>query len=124
MATSTVSPAAEPRLIDLTPAVPTPVPEIVAALHHIDALDGLTDAEYTWLAEHGLERKAPPGTLLFREGDPPLGMNIVLEGEVHIRRAQSGNLTFFVARMGQISGVLPYSKMKGYGGSGYSVGSI
>jgi len=51
-------------------------------------------------------------------------MNIVLEGEVHIRRAQSGNLTFFVARMGQISGVLPYSKMKGYGGSGYSVGSI
>jgi signal transduction histidine kinase len=124
MATSTISPAAEHSPIDLTPAVPTPVPEIVAALRTVDALDGLTDSEYTWLAEHGLERKAAPGILLFREGDPPMGMNIVLEGEVHIRRAQSGNLTFFVARMGQISGILPYSKMKGYGGSGYSVGSI
>jgi signal transduction histidine kinase len=51
-------------------------------------------------------------------------MNIMLRGEVHIRRAQSGNVSFFIARMGQMSGVLPFSRMKGYGGSGYTVGEV
>ena len=103
---------------------PTPVDEIVDALRQIGPLEGLADSEYLWLAQHGSERKVPPSTLLFREGDPPDGMNIMLRGEVHIRRKQSGNLSFFIARMGQISGVLPFSRMKGYGGSGYSVGEV
>jgi signal transduction histidine kinase len=51
-------------------------------------------------------------------------MNILLHGEVHVRRAKSGNVSFFIARMGQMSGVLPFSRMKGYGGTGYSVGDI
>lgn len=102
----------------------TPPHQIVAALRGIAALDGLSDEDYLWLAEHGIERKAAPGTMLFREGDPPLGMNIMLRGEVHIRRAQSGNIVFFIARMGQISGLLPFSRMKGYGGSGYAVGDV
>jgi signal transduction histidine kinase len=62
--------------------------------------------------------------MLFREGDPPVGMNIMLKGEVHIRRTQTGNTAFSIARMGQISGVLPFSKMKGYGGTGFSVGEL
>jgi signal transduction histidine kinase len=98
--------------------------EIVAALRRVDALDGLADPEYRWLAEHGIERKAAPGAVIFREGDAPIGMNIMLEGEVHIRRAQSGNVSFFIARMGQMSGVLPFSRMKGYGGTGFAVGNV
>jgi len=103
---------------------PTPVEEIAEALRHIGALEGLADSEYLWLARNGSERKAPPGTLLFREGDPPVGMNIMLRGEVHIRRAQTGSMSFFIARMGQMSGVLPFSRMKGYGGTGYAVGEV
>jgi signal transduction histidine kinase len=124
MATSTITHHEPLPLLDYAPEVPTPVAEIVAALRHVDALDGLSDAELTWLAQHGRERKVPAGAMLFREGDPPLGMNVMLEGEVHIRRSQSGNLTFFIARMGQMSGVLPFSKMKGYGGTGYAVGNV
>src|SRR5580698_2150802 len=106
------------------PAGPTQPADIVAALRNVDVLDGLSENEYLWLARNGIERKAGPGVLLFREGDPPLGMNIILAGEVHIRRAQTGNISFFIARMGQISGLLPYSRMKGYGGSGYAVGDV
>jgi signal transduction histidine kinase len=51
-------------------------------------------------------------------------MNIMLRGEVHIRRAQTGSMSFYIARMGQMSGVLPYSRMKGYGGTGYAVGEV
>src|ERR1700689_894662 len=77
----------------------TPPNEIVAALRKVEVLDGLTDAEYLWLAEHGVERKVGPGTQIFREGDPPYGMNILLQGEIHVRRRQSGNLSLFIARI-------------------------
>jgi signal transduction histidine kinase len=108
----------------LPPDQRTPPAEIVAALREIPALDGMSDQDYLWLAEHGIERKLGPGVMLFHEGDAPIGMNIMLRGEVHIRRAQSGNVSFFIARMGQMSGVLPFSRMKGYGGSGYTVGDV
>ncbi|HWB32250.1 MAG TPA: ATP-binding protein [Acidobacteriaceae bacterium] len=118
--------AISPELIKevghLTGADRTPVDQIVAALRTVGALDGLTDQEYLWLAEHGTERKVGPGVLIFREGDPPYGMNILLQGEIHVRRTQGGNISLFTARLGQLSGLLPYSRMKGYGGSGYSVG--
>jgi signal transduction histidine kinase len=106
----------------IPPGAQTPTPQIVAALCKVEALDGLTDQEYLWIAQHGVERKVGPGTMLFREGDPPTGMNILLAGEIHVRRNQSGNLSLFIARVGQLSGLLPYSRMKGYGGNGYSVG--
>jgi signal transduction histidine kinase len=118
------SPDVEQQIEPFVPAVPTPPGQIVAALRQVDALDGLSDSDYLWLAHNGVERKAGPGSLLFREGDPPHGMNIMLGGEVHIRRAQTGNVSFFIARMGQMSGILPYSRMKGYGGSGYAVGEV
>jgi signal transduction histidine kinase len=118
--------ATTPELIHqvglLTGADRTPPEQIVAALRKVEVLNGLTDAEYLWLAEHGAERKIPPGTQIFREGDPPYGMNILLSGEIHVRRRQSGNISLFIARIGQISGLLPFSRMKGYGGDGYSVG--
>jgi signal transduction histidine kinase len=102
----------------------TPPEEIVAALREVQAFEGLSEQDYLWLAQHGIERKVGPGIMLFREGDAPRAMNIMLRGEVHIRRAQSGNVSFFIARMGQISGLLPFSRMKGYGGTGFSVGQV
>jgi signal transduction histidine kinase len=103
----------------------TPAAEIVAALRKIEGLDGLSETDYLWLAENGIEHRAEPGALLFREGDAPIGMNILLAGEIHVRRAQSGgSISLFIARVGQLSGLLPYSRMKGYGGNGYSVGDV
>ena len=106
------------------PTVPTPPEKIVEALRSIQPFEGMSDQEFLWLAQNGTERKVGPGVTLFCEGAAPAGMNIMLQGEVHVRRAQSGNLSFFIARMGQISGLLPFSRMKGYGGTGYSAGDV
>jgi signal transduction histidine kinase len=63
--------------------------------------------------------------MTFREGDPPTAMNILLHGEVHVRRTQTGgSISLFIARVGQLSGLLPFSRMKGYGGTGYAVGNV
>jgi signal transduction histidine kinase len=117
-----ISPEVAQEIGILPAAERTPPEEIVAALRKVEALNGLSEQDYRWLAHNGTERKVGPGILLFREGDPPIGMNILLAGEIHVRRAQSGNISLFIARLGQLSGLLPFSRMKGYGGSGYTVG--
>ncbi len=125
MATSTVpQPLSEQHSTSPDSVPQIPAEEIVARLRKVEALDGLREQDFCWLAENGFQRRAPAGAILFREGEPPIGMNILLEGEVHVRRAQTGNISFFIARMGQMSGLLPFSRMKGYGGTGYAVGEV
>ena len=116
-------PASPPVAVSATPpAEPTPIPEIVAALRTIGVLDGLEDHEYEWLARHGRERVGEAGAIVFREGETACHLNFLLKGEIHVRRWHSGPMNFFIGRAGQMTGKLPFSRMKTYGGDGYSVG--
>ncbi len=120
MATSLIPP---PTLLNnLIKPARTPIPDIVEALRTISVLDGLTDEEYIWLADHGTERVAKDTGLIFRESEPARHLNFILRGEIHVRRHNSGPLAYFIGRAGQMTGLLPYSRMKGYGGDGYAVG--
>jgi len=120
-----ISPEIDHEVWAVPAAERTPVAEVIAALRKVEGLDGLTDQEYLWLTQNGIEHRGGPGALLFREGDPPIGMNILLGGEIHVRRTQTGgSISLFIARVGQLSGLLPFSRMKGYGGTGYSVGDV
>ncbi|HEV2279069.1 MAG TPA: ATP-binding protein [Acidobacteriaceae bacterium] len=102
---------------------PTPVPELVEALRHVTALHGLSDAELEWLATHCEEMYFPGGTQIFREGDPATHMSILLRGEVHFRR-QHGGAGLFIGRAGQITGLLPFSRMKTFGGYGFAATDV
>jgi signal transduction histidine kinase len=95
------------------------IPELLEALKKVGQLQGLSDGEYLWLATHGTEVYAESGTIWFREGDPATKMTILLQGEIYVRREQ-GAPAFFIGRSGQITGLLPYSRMKAYGGLGYT----
>ncbi len=97
----------------------TPLTEIVEALKRVQTLQGLTDGELEWLATHGEEVCVSAGTMVFREGDPATKMWVLLKGEAHVRRSQGG-LALFVGRAGQITGVLPFSRMKTHGGQGFA----
>ncbi len=97
----------------------TPLPELVDALKRVPALHGLTDSELEWLATHGEEVSVPAGAGVFREGDPATKMWILLKGEAHVRRSQGG-LALFIGRAGQITGLLPFSRMKTHGGQGFA----
>ncbi|NYF81232.1 sensor histidine kinase [Granulicella arctica] len=125
MATTSQIPLSEqarPYLVPMVPAVPTPLAETVAALHTITQLEGLTEDEYTWLATHGTERIGGEGALIFREGEPTAHLVFILQGEIHVRRRNSGPLALFIGRAGQMTGLLPFSRMKNYGGDGYTIG--
>lgn len=114
----------EAQILAGAPAEPTPLPEIVAALRTIPPLDGLTDEEYTWLGTHGSERVAEDRDLLFRENEPADSMVFILKGEVQVRRRHAGPMALFIGRAGQMTGKLPYSRMKNYGGDGFAVGPV
>ncbi len=111
--------ATSDAILDIT----SPTDQIIAALRTVSALDGLSETEYAWLAAHGRERQAPDGTLVFREGELACHLNIILHGEVQVRRKHGGAIALFIGRAGQLTGKLPFSRMKTYGGEGYTVGN-
>ncbi len=111
------------------PTVPPPhraphdaarVPEIVGALKKVTPLHDLEQADYEWLANHGTEVFAESGAVVFREGEPATKMAVLLQGEIYVRREHGGPAALFIGRSGQITGLLPFSRMKAYGGLGYT----
>ena len=105
----------------VAPPTPTPVEEIAAALEHIGPLHGMSYENRLWLANHGHEVRANAGEVLFEEGAPAEHMVIILKGEIHVRRREGGPMALFIGRTGQMTGVLPFSRMKTYGGQGFAV---
>ncbi len=108
----------------LAPHSTVPREELLAALEKLAALQGLTAAEYGWLVDHGTVYVAASGDIVFQEGQIATAMNILLHGEIHVKRQYSGSLPLFIGRSGQMTGLLPFSRMKTYGGVGFAVGDI
>lgn len=107
-----------------SPATPTPPQEIAEALQHIGPLQGLPLEDRLWLAHHGQEFFANPGDVLFEEGTPAVNMVLILKGEIHVRRQHGSPMALFIGRAGQMTGVLPFSRMKTYGGQGFAVSPL
>jgi signal transduction histidine kinase len=103
------------------PVSPTPVEEIAAAIDRVVPLHGLSLDERLWLARHGEEVVGDPGQILFEEGTPADRMLLILKGEIHVRRQRGGPMELFIGRAGQMTGYLPFSRMKISGGQGFAV---
>jgi signal transduction histidine kinase len=99
---------------------PASIPEVIGALKRVAPLHGLSEEEYAWLATFGSQRHETAGTVLFREGDPASRMTILLKGEIHVRRERGSIDALFIGRSGQLTGLLPFSRMKSYGGAGFA----
>src|SRR5437762_217417 len=112
-----VSPAAS-----LSPPVrPTPPETIAEALERVTPLQGLAFEDRLWLARHGEEFVAQAGDVLFEEGAPADRMILMLQGEIHVQRQHNGSMALFIGRTGQMTGLLPFSRMKASGGQGVAV---
>jgi len=106
------------------PDTPSPVSVIMDALQKIAPLQGLPAEDREWLARHGQEIRAKAGDILFEEGEPAEHLMLILKGEVHVRRNRSGPMALFIGRSGQMTGLLPFSRMVGYGGQGFAAQDV
>jgi signal transduction histidine kinase len=108
----------------VAPATPTPPEEIAEAIDNIGQLHGLSFEDRLWLARHGQEYIANPGDILFEEGAVAEHMVLILKGEIHVRRQHGGPMALFIGRTGQMTGLLPFSRMKSYGGQGFAISPV
>ncbi|MGO9339254.1 MAG: sensor histidine kinase [Terracidiphilus sp.] len=106
------------------PACPSLVETIAEALDHVGPLHGLSLEDRLWLARHGQEVMAKAGDVLYEEGAPAEHMVFILKGEMHVRRQHGGPMALFIGRSGQITGILPFSRMKAFGGQGFAATDV
>ena len=104
----------------LIPETLSPLPVLMAAIEKIAPLQGLPAEDREWLARHGQEIRAKAGEVVFEEGQPAEHLLLLLKGELHVRRTRTGPMALFIGRSGQMTGLLPYSRMTASGGQGFA----
>ena len=90
----------------------------VQALEVIPDFQGVPHGELEWLAEHLELRTLDQGERFYTQGDPADALHLILSGSLQLVRREAGReVASFLAEPGEISGVLPFSRMKEYGAS-------
>ncbi|HEX8328690.1 MAG TPA: ATP-binding protein [Hymenobacter sp.] len=94
-----------------------------ADLATVTAFADLPEATLQWLLDHGHTRAAVNGEVLFEPGSPAELMTAIIRGGVQfyaVKGAQRDPV--FRVEAGQVTGVLPYSRLRVIGGQAVAVG--
>lgn len=104
--------------MELDIAGPVPVDEI----RTVPEFEGLPEATFDWLVEHGTYHEVPVGERVFHNGQEAQEMVIVLDGAIQLVLDIGGqNILYDTFRGGRVVGMLPYSRMTHYTGTGLVV---
>jgi len=104
-----------------SPAQP-PAGELVAKLRKVHVFEDLPDEDLAWFISQCDERRAAPGDIIVREGEAPDYMMVMLEGEMRARSEHgSADGPVFVVQAGEVTGMLPFSRLKVVGVTGRAV---
>jgi signal transduction histidine kinase len=85
------------------------------------AFAGLPDDQIAWFIGQSEELLFKAGDYYSRQGDPANAMFVILGGEVEIRGELSGEAILFGLSKGDVTGVLPFSRMKQFSVNGRAV---
>jgi signal transduction histidine kinase len=81
-------------------------------LLRVSAFADLPDDQITWFISQSEELRFKAGDTYFRQGDPADSMFILLEGQLQMRGELGGETIIISINPGQVTGVLPFSRMK------------
>jgi CRP-like cAMP-binding protein len=89
--------------------------DLLQEFRKIPIFADLPEEGLRWLADHAEEVVIEPGDVVVREGTPASEMVVYLEGETDGRRESLGpDSPVYTARAGQVTGMLPFSRMTHY----------
>ena len=94
---------------------------LIDDLRKIAVFADLPQEHLAWLAEKFEERRFQQGEIMAREGEPLDYLTVILAGEIRIQRGTGLDSTTFTAIAGQVTGLLPYSRLTHYGGTSRAV---
>ena len=90
-------------------------------LRKIEVFADLPMDQLAWLADHFQEMRFKPGEVMGREGEPLDYLTVILEGEIRIQRGGGPDGPVFRGFAGQVTGLLPYSRLTHSGGTSQAV---
>ena len=76
------------------------------------AFADLPDDQIAWFLSQTQEVSLKAGEIYAKQGDPPDAMFVLLEGEFEWRGEFGGETTILTGKVGDVTGVLPFSRMK------------
>jgi signal transduction histidine kinase len=90
-------------------------------LRRLEIFADIEEDQIQWLVERLEVRCFEEGEVIIRDGDPAEHLVIVIEGELHFRRSADPSIApNFLRRAGQVTGLLPFSRLKQYNGLGWA----
>jgi len=90
-------------------------------LRRVPSFEGLPDDQITWFLSQSEELHLKPGEFYTRQGDPADKMSVVLEGQLEVRGELSGESIVIPMKPGDVTGKLPFSRMKQFPLSGRAI---
>jgi signal transduction histidine kinase len=97
------------------------VQSVVGELRKVSVFSDLPEDQLGWLARRFEEVRLEPGEVYAREGDPLDHLIVILEGEIRLQRHDTPDGPSFTAVAGQVTGLLPFSRLTHYAGTGRAV---
>jgi len=95
--------------------------ETLELLRRVPVFEGLPEDQITWFLRQSEELHLKPGELYTRQGDPADRMSVVLEGELEARGELGGEAIVIPMEAGDVTGKLPFSRMKQFPLSGRAI---
>jgi signal transduction histidine kinase len=90
-------------------------------LLRVPAFADLPDDQIEWFISHCQETHLAAGDTYVRQGDPADTMFVILEGQFQFRGEFGGETVVFSTKAGDVTGVLPFSRMKQFTVTGRAV---
>ena len=91
----------------------SPAEELVTKLRAIQVFTDLPQDDLLWFVAQCHEHRTAVGSVIMREGDPADSMLIMLEGEMRARSEHGDpDGPVFTVRGGEVTGLLPFSRLK------------
>src|SRR5215469_8651504 len=85
------------------------------------AFTGLPEDQIAWFLSQAQEVSLKAGEIYAKQGDPPDAMFVLLEGEFEWRGEFGGEVAVLSGKVGDVTGALPFSRMKQFTVTGRAV---
>src|SRR5215469_21413 len=82
---------------------------------------GLPEDQIAWFLGQSTEVELKAGDVYAKQGDPPDAMFVLLEGDFEWRGDFNGEIIVMSGKVGDITGALPFSRMKQFTVTGRAV---
>src|SRR5579885_2898308 len=88
--------------------------EAAELLRQIPVFADLPEDQIAWFLSQTREVRLKAGELYAKQGDPADAMTVLLEGEFQLRGGRDGDPVVIDLKGGEVTGLLPFSRMKMY----------